>query len=156
MNLDKKLSRYAKHIDNPKYYEKILHILDKADEKHYIFKDFSKLDIIHIYDVIDGYFEVNNSYEKHKRIVKYFNTIWFIVSDKHYILVETPFLLIALSYYIRCYILLFFSKTKRLINPTHFYECNNVEWNIYLFRSALKASEFIGCDVWDLEENHIK
>ncbi len=44
MNLDKKLSRYAKHIDNPKYYEKILHILDKADEKHYIFKDFSKLD----------------------------------------------------------------------------------------------------------------
>ena len=155
MNLDKKLAKYARKLDNPKYYLKILKIIDKADEKRYRFKDFSDADIMHIFDVVDSYFEVNNTREKHKRVVRHFNSIWFIVSDKHYVLVETPFLLIALSCYIRCYLILLFSKTTRFINPTHFYECNNVEWNLYLFRGALKAAEFIGCDVWDLEENHI-
>ena len=156
MNLDKKLAKYARKLDNPKYYLKILKIIDKADEKRYRFKDFSDADIMHIFDVVDSYFEVNNTREKHKRVVRHFNSIWFIVSDKHYVLVETPFLLIALSYYIRCYILLFFSKTTRLINPTHFYVCENAEWNIHLFRGGLKAAKFLGCDVWDLEENRIE
>ena len=155
MNLDKKLSKYAKHLENPKYYKKVLLIIDKADKKRYRFKDFSDADIMHIFDVVDSYFEVNNTREKHKRVVRYFNSIWFIVSDKHYILVETPFLLIALSYYIRCYLLLFFSKTTRLINPAHFYVCENAEWNIYLFRGALKAAEFLSCDVCDLASYHI-
>lgn len=56
MNLDKKLAKYAKRLDNPKYYLKILKIIDKADETRYRFKDFSDADIMHIFDVVDGYF----------------------------------------------------------------------------------------------------
>ena len=39
MNLDKKLAKYARQIKNPKYYGKILDILDKADETNYQFKE---------------------------------------------------------------------------------------------------------------------
>ena len=49
MNLDKKLAKYARQLENPKYYEKILKIFDKADEKRYRFKDFSDADIMHIF-----------------------------------------------------------------------------------------------------------
>ena len=153
MNLDKKLAKYAKRLDNPKYYLKILKIIDKADETRYRFKDFSDADIMHIFDVIDSYFEKN--IEKHREIIEYCNKVWFIVSDKHYILAETPYLSIALSVYIRCYIFLVWSKLTRLINPLHFYECNNIENNLYLFHGGIKASEYIGCDIYHLEENHI-
>jgi len=155
MNLDKKLSKYAKHINNPKYYDHILQTIDKVKKNQHVIKKFSNADINYIIDMIYGFFEVNNTPEKRQRVLKYFNTIWFIVSDKHYILIETPFLLLALFYYIRFYLLLFFSKTTRLINPAHYYICKNAEWNLYIFRGALKAAKFIGCDVWDLEENNI-
>lgn len=92
-------------------------------------------DIMHIFDVIENYFEIN--LDKHKEIIEYCNKTWFIVSDKHYILVEIPCLSIALSVYIRCYIFLFWSKLTRLINPLHFFECNNVEDKLYLYRGAL-------------------
>lgn len=155
MNLDKKLARYARQLDNPKYYEKILHILDKADEKHYTFKNFSKLDIIHIYDVIDGYFEVNNSYEKHKQTIKYFNSYWFIITDKKYIVWISQSLLISLSFLFRGCFLLFISKLTRLISPAHFFECENINRDLYLRRGALKAAEFLECDVFDLDEYKI-
>ncbi len=154
MNLDKKLAKYARKLDNPKYYLKILKIIDKADEKRYRFKDFSDADIMHIFDVIDSYFEIN--LDKHEEIIEYCNRIWFIVSDKHYILAETPFLSIALSVYIRCYMFLVWSKITRLISPTHFYECNNIDSELHLFRGGIKAAEYIGCDIYNLEENRVK
>ena len=88
-------------------------------------------------------------------MVKYCNSLWFIVSDKHYILAETPYLSIALSIYIRSYMILFFSKITRLINPTHFFGCDNVKSDLFIFRGGLKAAEYIGCEIDDLEENHI-
>lgn len=154
MNLDKKLAKYANQLENPQYYEKILKILDKAHEKHYKFKDFSDADIMHIFDVINSYFDIN--LEKHEEIVEYCNKIWFIVSDKHYILAETPYLTIALSVYIRCYIFLILSKLSRLINPTHFYDCNNIEAELHLFRGGIKAAEYIGCEIYELEDNKIE
>ena len=155
MNLDKKLAKYAKQLDNPKYYIKILKIIYKADDKHYKFKDFSDADIIHIFDVIDGYFGVNYTPEMHKRVVKYCNSVWFLVSDKHYTIEETPCLLIALFDYFYASFLVLYSKFTRLINPLHFSVCENVDSHLYIFRGALKASEYIGCEIDDLEENHI-
>ncbi len=152
MNLDKKLAKYARHIDNPKYYKKIRTVLIKAKRNNYNFKDFNDNDMIEIYARINSFFEVNDTPEKQKRIIEYFNSIWFIVSDKHYILAKTPYLWIALSVYIRCYIFLFWSKLTRLINPLHFFECNNADSDLYLFRGALKAAEYLECEVLDLEE----
>ncbi len=133
MNLDKKLAKYARHIDNPKYYKKIRSVLIKAKRTNYTFKDFNENDMIEIYARVKSFFDVNDTPEKQKRIIEYFNYIWIIVSDKHYILAETPYLWIALSVYIRCYIFLFWSKLTRLINPLHFFEYNNTEYELYLF-----------------------
>lgn len=152
MNLDKKLAKYASHIDNPKYYKKIRFLLIKAKRINYTFNDFNENDMIEIYARVKSFFDVNDTPEKQKRIIEYFNSIWIIVSDKHYILAETPYLWIALSVYIRCYLFLFWSKLTRLINPLHFFECNNVESELYLFKGALKASEYLGCEVADLDE----
>ncbi|SEQ77625.1 hypothetical protein SAMN04487977_11092 [Treponema bryantii] len=152
MNLDKKLAKYARHIENPKYYKKIYSILEKGKRTNYKFKDFNDYDMVEIYARIKSFFEVNDTPEKQKRVIEYFNKIWIIVSDKHYILAETPYLWIALSVYIRCYLFLFWSKFTRLINPSHFFECNNVESELYLLRGALKAAEYLGCEVVDLDE----
>ncbi len=156
MNLDKKLAKYAKYIDNPKYYKKIRSVLIKAKRINYTFNDFNENDMIEIYARVKSFFDVNDTPEKQKRIIEYFNYIWIIVSDKHYILAETPYLWIALSVYIRCYIFLFWSKLTRLINPLHFFECNNVESELYLFRGALNAAEYLGCEVADLDEYRLK
>ena len=155
MNLDKKLAKYAKQIRNPKYYGKILDILDKADEKNYHFKDFSLYDLEYLTGEIEAYYNAIETDEDDARMIQYCNSIWFIVSDKHYILAETPYLWIALSIYIRSYIFLFLSKLTRLINPAHFYECKNIESDLYIFRGGLKAANYIGCEVWDLEENKV-
>lgn len=152
MNLDKKLAKYARQIKNPKYYGKILDILDEAEEKNYQFKDFTLYDLEYLTGEIEAYYSVIETDEEDKRMVEYFNDIWIIVSDKHYILAETPYLWIALSVYIRCYMLLFWSKLTRLINPIHYFECNNIDSELYLFRGALKAAEYLECEVFDLEE----
>lgn len=155
MNLDKKLSKYVKFLGNPKYYGKIIDIIDKADGIGYEFKSFTQDDLDDIVDILYDYYSVFETDEKHKQMVKYCNSLWFIVSDKHYILAKTPYLTIALSIYIRSYMILFFSKISRLINPAHFFECDNVESDLYIFHGGLKAVEYIGCDITDLEENLI-
>lgn len=152
MNLDKKLAKYTRQIKNPKYYGKILDIFDEAEEKNYQFKDFTLYDLEYLTGEIEAYYSVIETDEEDKRMVEYFNDIWIIVSDKHYILAETPYLWIALSVYIRCYMFLFWSKLTRLINPIHCFECNNIDSELYLFRGALKAAEYLECEVFDLEE----
>ena len=152
MNLDKKLAKYAKQIRNPKYYGKILDILDKADEANYQFKDFSIYDLEYLTGEIEAYYNAIQTDEDDRRMIKYYNSIWFIVSDKHYILAKTSYLWIALSIYIRSYMFLYLSKITRLINPLHFYECNNINSELYLFRGAIKTANYLGCEVFDLDE----
>lgn len=152
MNLDKKLAKYAKQINNPKYYGKILDILNKADETNYQFKDFTLHDLEYLTGEICAYYDAIQTDEDDRRMIKYCNSLWFIVSDKHYILAETPYLWIALSVYIRSYIFLFWSKITKLINPIHFFECNNVDSELYLFRGALKAADYLGCEVFEFDE----
>ncbi len=97
MNLDKKLAKYARQIRNPKYYGKILDILNKAEETNYQFKDFSIHDLEYLTGEIEAYYNTIETDEDDKRMIKYCNSIWFLVSDKHYILAETPYLWIAVS-----------------------------------------------------------
>lgn len=155
MNLDKKLAKYARNIENPKYYKKIYSILEKGKKINYKFKDFNEYDMVEIYARINSFFEVNDTPEKQRRVIEYYNKMWIIVSDKHYILAETPYLCIALSVYIRCYLFLCFSKFTYKISPLHFFECGNVDDDIYLFRGALKTAEYLKCEVFDLNEYRI-
>ena len=152
MNYDKKLAKYAKNLNNPKYYIPILRILEDAENKNYKFKQFSEKDIEHIYDEIDCYMAAVTTEEDHKRMVKYCNSIWFIISDKKYILWETQSLLIALGFMLRGYMMMFFVKLSQLINPYKAFDTHNIDWDMYLIHGGLKAAEFLGCDIFDLDE----
>ena len=156
MNLDKKLAKYAKQIKNPKYYGKILDILNKADEMNYEFKDFSLHDLEYLTGEIASYYDAIQTDEEDERMIKYCNTIWFIISDKKYILWETESLLIALGFMIRAYFLMFFVKLSQLINPAKAYDTHNVNWDMYLIRGGLKAAEFFDCEIDEVEERRIE
>ena len=155
MNLDKKLAKYAKQIRNPKYYGKILDILDKADETNYQFKDFSLYDLEYLTGEIEAYYNAIETDEDDKRMIKYCNSIWFIISDKKYILWKTESLFIALGFMIRAYFLMFFVKLSQLINPMKAFDTHNINSDMYLCRGALKAAKFLNCDVLDLDEYFI-
>ncbi len=155
MDLDKKLAKYARQIKNPKYYGKILDILDKADETNYEFKDFSLHDLEYLTGEIASYYDAIQTDEDDRRMIKYCNSIWFIISDKKYILWETESLLIALGFMIRAYFLMFFVKLSQLINPAKAFETHNVNWDMYLIRGGLKAAEFFDCEIDEVEERRI-
>ena len=155
MNYDKKLAKYAKNLNNPKYFIPILRLMEDAENKNYQFKLFSEKDIEHIYDEIDCYMAAVTTEEDHKRMVKYCNSIWFIISDKKYILWETQSLLIALGFMIRGYFMMFFVKLSQLINPARAFDTHNIDWDMYLIRGGLKAAEFFGCEIDEIEERRI-
>ena len=156
MNLDKKLAKYAKQIKNPKYYGKILDILNKADETNYQFKDFSLYDLEYLTGEIASYYDAIQTDEDDRRMIKYCNSLWFIISDKKYILWETESLFIALGFMIRAYFLMFFVKLSQLINPAKAFDTHNVNWDMYLIRGGLKAAEFFDCEIDEVEERRIE
>ena len=156
MNYDKKLAKYAKNLNNPKYYIPILRILEDAENKNYKFKLFTEKDIEHIYDEIDCYMVAVPTEEDHKRMVKYCNSIWFIISDKKYILWETQSLFIALGFMLRGYMMMFFVKLSQLINPYKAFDTHNIDWDMYLIHGGLEAAEFLGCEIFDLDEYRFK
>lgn len=156
MNLDKKLAKYARQIKNPKYYGKILDILNKADDTNYEFKDFSLYDLEYLTGEIASYYDAIQTDEDDERMIKYCNSIWFIISDKKYILWETESLFIALGFMIRAYFLLFFVKLSQFINTAKAFDTHNVNWDMYLIRGGLKAAEFFDCEIDELENNRIE
>lgn len=156
MNLDKKLAKYARQIKNPKYYGKILDILNKADETNYQFKDFSLYDLEYLTGEIASYYDAIQTDEEDERMIKYCNSIWFIISDKKYILWETESLFIALGFMIRAYFLMFFVKLSQLINPAKAFDSHNVNWDMYLIRGGLKAAQFFDCEIDEVEERRIE
>ncbi len=155
MNLDKKLTKYVKYLDNPKYYRKIIDIIDKADGICYEFKSFTQDDIDNIVDILYDYYSVFETDEKHKQMVKYCNSIWFIISDKKYILWETQSLLIALGFMFRGYLMMFIVKLTQLINPAKALDTHNIDWDMYLIHGGLKAAEFFECEIDEVEERRI-
>ncbi len=155
MNYDKKLAKYAKQINNPKYYDRILDILERADDENYEFKDFNDYDLEKISGEIEAYYKAITTEEDHKRMIKYCNSYWFVLSDKDLILYEAEYLIFALLFLIKAYLFLLYTKISRAITPEKWIETENATKDLYLCRGALKAAEIIGCEIFDLEEKKI-
>lgn len=156
MNYDKKLAKYAKQINNPKYYGKIIDILEKAEAENYQFRKFNLYDLEYLTNEIESYYEAITTDEDDRRMIKYYNSIWFIISDKKYILWETESLFIALGFMIRAYFLMFFVKLSQIINPAKAFDTHNVNWDMHLIRGGLKAAEFFDCEIDEIEERRIE
>ncbi len=155
MNLDKKLAKYARQLDNPKYYPKILDLLDEAERKGYKLDQFNLYDLDHIASEIYSYYEAITTPEEDNRMIHYCNKTWFIISDKNYILYETSSLLYAIIFYIKTYLILFISKIFQFFEQNKLIIVDNVNKDIWLIRGAIKASKFIGCNIFELEEKKI-
>ena len=156
MNLDKKLVKYAKFIKNPKYFGKIIGIIDKAEDIGYEFKSFSQSDLDYMVDEMYNYYSVFDTIEKDKEMIRYCNSIWFIISDKKYILWETRFLTIALGFMLRAYLMLFFVKLTQIIIPKRAFDTRNIDWDMVLIRGGLNAAEYFGCELDEVEERRIE
>ena len=156
MNYDKRLAKYARNLNNPKYYIPILRLLEDAERKGYKFKLFNEKDIEHIYDEVNCYLDAIPTEEDHKRMIKYCNSIWFIISDKNYILWETTSLFIALGFMLRAYLMLFFVRLSQLINPARAFDTHNIDWEMVLIRGGLNAAEYFGCEIDEVEERRIE
>ena len=57
MNYDKQLAKYARHLDNPKYYGKIINIIEKAERKNYKFRLFNDYDLERITGEVCSYYD---------------------------------------------------------------------------------------------------
>lgn len=156
MNLDKKLAKYARQLDNPKYYGKILKILEKADKKNYQFKIFNTWDLEKISGEIFAYYDAIPDDEADKRMIAFYNTDWFIVSDKNYILFQTPKLFIALDVYLRSYLILFYARLRQAYYQDRLITSENVNRKIYILRGAIKTSKFLGASLDDFDEYYCK
>ena len=154
-NYDKQLAKYARQLENPKYYDRILKILDKAERIKYQWKQFNIYDLERITGEILAYSEVITTDIEHKRMVKHCNSNWFLISDKNYILWESESFLIALSTYIRAYLILWYARIKQLFFTDRLITTDNVNNEIYLVRGAIKAAKVLGCDFWDLEDKWV-
>lgn len=153
MNLDKQLAKYAKNLNNPKYYDRILKVLDKADKKNYEFKMFNAPDMCKITGEILAYYDyVGDDVEKDKQIIRYFNNDWFIVSDKNYVLAKTHSIWIALNLFISTNLMIRFAKLKQLFRPDIYIDIQNARNDVYIFKGALKAAEFLNTDVFELDK----
>ncbi len=156
MNYDKKLAKYAKQLRNPKYYDKIADIIDKALEEKYEFKQFSLYDLEYITGEIEAYYNAITTDEEHERMVKFCNSYWIVVSDKNYVLGYTEHLLLAVYFIIKSYFILFFSRIKQVFNPTILIDFEHVNKDLYLCHGGLKAADLIGCDFLDLSERMVE
>lgn len=156
MNYDKKLAKYAKQINNPKYYGTIIDILEKAEDENYEFIDFNDYDLEKITGEINDYYEEVSTEEDHKKMVKYCNSYWFVLSDKNLILYEAENLILALTFYVKANLLLIFARIRQALVPDKWVESENVTKELFLCRGALKAAKIVGCEIFDLEEKMIK
>lgn len=151
-NYDKLLAKYARQLENPKYYEKITNIIDKADKRNYKWKDFNVFDLHHILTEICAYYDAVPTDEEHKRMIKHCNSNWFIISDKNYIIWESQSFLIALSTYIRAYLILWYARIKQMFVTDRLISTDNVNNDFFLVRGAINVAKVLNCEFWDLEE----
>lgn len=155
MNYDKQLAKYAKQLDNPKYFGKILKILDKADKANYKFKNFNVFDLELITGEIYQYYSAITTDEEDRRMVHYFNKACFLISDKNYILCVTENLFNAYLMYVKMKIVMFLARLKQLYRPDIYIEIGNVNNDIYFCRGALTAAKCLNADVFELEKYYV-
>lgn len=151
-NYDKRLAKYACHLNNPKYYKKIFDILYKAEKAKYQFQDFNKFDMEKILIEILSYWEAIKTPEENKKMIRYYNKDWFVISDKHYILCFSPSFFDSLDFYIRAYLCLFAARIKQLFLTDRYIDVANVNQNLYLIQGAIKVAEFLETDINNLTE----
>ena len=156
MNYDKKLAKYAKQLRNPKYFDKIMDILEQAEKENYQFKQFSLYDLEYLTGEIEAYYNAITTDEEHKRMVKFCNSYWIVVSDKNHVLGYTENLLTAIYFIIKSYLTIFIVKIRQKINPTQYIDLVHVNKDLYLCHGALKAAKLMGCDFLDLSERMVE
>lgn len=141
MNYDKKLAKYAKQINNPKYYGKILNILEQAaaEEENYEFKDFNDWDLYYITNEIISYYDAVTTKEEDERMIRYCNKQWFIVSDKNCILYETEFFKYALIFYIKSYFLMLIARIIRFFHPNRIIKAENIGSHMVMVQGAVNV-----------------
>ena len=152
MNYDKQLAKYARHLDNPKYYEKIINIIDKAEKKNYKFKLFNVYDLERITGEMCAYYDAVPTDEEDKRMIHYFNNTYFLISDKNYVLWTSNNFFGVYIMYIRMKLMILHARIKQAFRPDLYIEIGNVNNEIYFCRGALKAAKALNTDVFNLEE----
>ena len=152
MNYDKQLKKYAAQIDNPKYYKKIREILLEAFENDYKYESFNYEDLAYIHMRLDAFYDTLPDVEDQKRMIKFCNSYWVIITDKNYWLGCTPNLFTAIFCLIQNYLTIFIYRIKQALNPTVLIEFEHVNKHLYLCHGGLKAAELLGCDFMDLCE----
>lgn len=156
MNLDKKLAKYARQLDNPKYFPIILDILEKADKTGYQFKNFNLYDLDLITSNINDYYQTISTPEEDERMIRYCNKTWFIVSDKNYILFQTDSFWHVLQFFVKGYFLLHLAKFLQTFSVNSLICAENVNNDIWMIRGAVKASKFLECSIFDLDKFYVK
>ena len=152
MNYDKQLAKYARHLDNPKYYGKIINIIEKAERKNYKFKLFNVYDLERITGEVCSYYDAVPTEEENKRMIHYFNNTFFLISDKNLILWSSNNFFEVYSIYIRMKFMILNARITQLFRPDLYIEIGNVNNDIYFCRGALKAAKVLNTDVFNLDE----
>lgn len=151
MNYDKQLAKYARHLDNPKNFGKIRKILEAAEKHNYKFKMFNDYDIYHIVSEACAYYEAVPTDEEDKRMIRYLNNTYFLISDKNYILWTSNYFFGVYIMYIRMKLMILHARIKQAFRPDLYIEIGNVNNEIYFCRDALKAAKALNTDVFQLE-----
>lgn len=154
-NYDKILAKYATQLENPKYYEKMINTIHKAESLNYKWKMFNEYDLGKIVGELVSYYDAIKTDEEHKRMVKHCNTNWFIISDKNLILWETDNTLKAMITFLQSNLLLLYVKIKRKLVTDRLICTDNVDKKIYLVRGALNVAKVLDCSFWDMDEKCI-
>lgn len=151
MNYDRQLAKYARQLDNPKYYGKIIDIIRKADLNNYAFKNFNAYDLEKITGEICAYYDAIKTDEEDKRMIHYFNNACFLISDKNYILAVTENKLDAYILYLKMKVVIFLARIKQLFRTDLYIDIENVNNEIFICKGALTAARQLNADVFELE-----
>lgn len=156
MNFDKRLAKYARRLENPKYYGKILDILEKAEKCGYEFKMFNVWDLEKISSTVAAYYEAVNTVEEDKRMVRYLNKDWFVVADDGKVVFSSPSFLKAAGVFVRAKLIVLW---RLLGDYFYFFEYireDEKKLRVSLVRGGLRAARMCGCDVWEMENDFVK
>lgn len=154
-NFGRELARYARKLENPKYYARILDILENAEKCGYVFKKFNKWDLLKISSEIASYYEAVKTDAEDRRIIRYLNSDWFVVSDDGKAVFSSPSFLKAAGVFLRAKMIVLRRFLGECFCSFEYIEEDMRKLDLALVRGGLRAQKVCGCDVWEMwkEEN---
>lgn len=155
-NFDRELAKYARRLDNPKHYGKILDILGKAEKCGYEFKMFNAWDLEKISSEICAYYEAVRTAEEDKRMVRYLNSDWFVVSDEGKAVFSSPSFFKAAGVFLRAEMIVLWRLLGDYLYFFEYIREDEKKLRVSLVRGGLKAVRVCGCDVWEMESESMK